>query len=71
VPRAQVGRLVGDECSGLLTAASLNPKAQGASRGVKDATRARNRRITHRGAQSTHASGQVKPGDVNPVSPTR
>jgi hypothetical protein len=37
--------------------------------GAKESTRARNRRKTHRGAQSTYAGGQVKSGDVDPVSP--
>jgi hypothetical protein len=45
--------------------------AQGASRGAKDATRARNRRKTHRGARSTYVGGRVKSGEVDPVSPAR
>jgi hypothetical protein len=57
-------------CS-VLTAASFNPRAQGASRGAKDATRARNRRKTHRGARSTCAGGRVKSVDVDSVPPTR
>jgi hypothetical protein len=57
--------------SGLLTAVEFNPRAQGASRGAKDATRARNQRKTHRGARSTYAGGRVKSGEVNLVSPAR
>jgi hypothetical protein len=57
--------------SGLLTAVEFNPMAQGASRGAKDATRARNRRKTHRGARSTYVGGRVKSGEVDPVSPAR
>jgi hypothetical protein len=34
-------------------------------------TRARNRRITHRGARSTFAGGRVKSGDLDPASPVR
>jgi hypothetical protein len=63
--------LVGGVRSGLLTAVLLNPMAQEASRGVKDATSASNRREAHRGAQSTCTDGRVKSGDVDPVSPTR
>jgi hypothetical protein len=70
-PRAQAGGLVGGVCSGLLTAVEFNPRAQGASRGAKESTRARNRRKTHRGARSTYAGGRVKSGDVDPVSPAR
>jgi hypothetical protein len=58
-------------CSGLLTAVGFNPRAQGASRGAKESTRARNRRKTHRGAQSTYAGDLVKSGDVDPLSPAR
>jgi hypothetical protein len=57
--------------SGLLTAIEFNPRAQGASWGAKDATRARNRRKTHRGAWSTYAGGRVKSGEVDPVSQAR
>jgi hypothetical protein len=70
-PRAQACGLVGGMCSGLLMAVEFNPRAQGASRGAKDATRARNRRKTHRGARSTYAGGRVKSGKVDPVSPAR
>jgi hypothetical protein len=70
-PRAQAGRLVGGVCSGLLTAVEFNPRPQGASRGAKETTRARNRRKTHRGARSTCAGGRVKSGDIDPVSPAR
>jgi hypothetical protein len=49
-------------------AVSFNPTAQEASRGAKDATRARNRRKAHRGARSTCAGGRVKSGDVDPAS---
>jgi hypothetical protein len=49
----------------------FNPRAQGASRGAKETTRARNRKKTHRGARSTYADGQVKSGEVDLVSPTR
>jgi hypothetical protein len=71
VPRAQAGGLVGGVCSGLLTAVEFNPRAQGASRGAKETTRARNRRKTHRAARSTYAGDRVKSGDVDPVSPVR
>jgi hypothetical protein len=50
-------------CFGLLTAVEFNPRAQGASWGAKETTRARNRRKTHRGARSTCAgsrSGEVR-----------
>jgi hypothetical protein len=47
----------------------FNPRAQEASRGAKQSTRARNRRKTHRGARSTYARDLVKSGDVDPVSP--
>jgi hypothetical protein len=49
----------------------FNPRAQGASRGAKESTRARNRRKTHRGARSTFAGGRVKSDDADPVSPAR
>jgi hypothetical protein len=49
----------------------LNPRAQGASRGAKESTRARNQRKTHRGARSTFAGGRVKSGDADQVSPAR
>jgi hypothetical protein len=55
----------------MLTAVEFNPMAQRASRGAKDATRARNRRKTHRGARSTYAGGQVKSDEVDLVSPAR
>jgi hypothetical protein len=58
-------------CSGLLTTVEFNPREQGASRGAKETTRARNRRKTHHGAQSTCAGGRVKSGDVDPISPAR
>lgn len=70
-PRAQAGALVGGVCSGLLTAVDFNPRAQGASQGAKETTRARNRRKTHRGARSTYTGGRVKSGEVDPVSPAR
>jgi hypothetical protein len=57
--------------SGLLTVVGFYPRAQGASRGAKDATRARNRRKTHRGARSTYAGGRVKSGEVDSVPPAR
>jgi hypothetical protein len=49
----------------------FNPRAQEASRGAKESTRARNRRKTHRGARSMYAGGRVKSDDVDPVSPVR
>jgi hypothetical protein len=49
----------------------FNPRAQGASRGAKEAIRARNRRKTHRGARSTCVGGRLKSYDVDPVSPVR
>jgi hypothetical protein len=63
-PRVQAVGLIGGVCSGLLTAIGFYPRAQGASRGAKKSTRARNRRKTHRGARSTYAGGRVKSGDV-------
>jgi hypothetical protein len=41
-PRAQAGELVDGRCSGLTTAALVNPRARGASRCVDESTRARN-----------------------------
>jgi hypothetical protein len=70
-PRAQAGELVGGVCSGLSTVIQVNPRAWGASRGANESTRARNRRITHRGARSTFAGGRVKSGDLDPASPVR
>jgi hypothetical protein len=70
-PRAQTGELIGGVRSGLLTMVEFNPRAQGASWGAKDDTRARNRRKIHRGARSTYACGRVKSGEVDPVSPAR
>jgi hypothetical protein len=70
-PRAQAGGLVGGVCSGLLTVVEFNSIAQGASRGAKEATSARNWRKAHRGARSTCAGGREKSGDVDPVSPAR
>jgi hypothetical protein len=70
-PRAQASGLVGGVCSGLLTTVEFNPRAQGASRGAKETTHARNRRKTHRGARSTCVGGRVKSGDIDPVSPAR
>jgi hypothetical protein len=69
--RRRAGGLVSGVCSGLLTTVGFNPRAQGASRGAKESTRARNRRKTHRGARSTYAGDLVKSGDVDPVSPAR
>jgi hypothetical protein len=70
-PRAQTSELVGGVCSGLSTAIQVNPRARGASWGAKESTRARNRRITHRGARSTLAGGRVKSGDLDLASPAR
>jgi hypothetical protein len=67
----QAGELVGGGCSGLSMAIQFNPRAQGASRGANESTRARNRRITHCGAQSTFTGGRVKSGDLDPASPAR
>jgi hypothetical protein len=52
-------------------AVEFNPRAQEASRGAKESTRARNRRKTHRGARSMYVGGRVKSDDVDPVSPVR
>jgi hypothetical protein len=49
----------------------LNPVAQEALRGAKDATSARNRRKAHRGARSTCVGGRVKFDDVDSVPPVR
>jgi hypothetical protein len=70
-PRAQAGELVSGECSGLTTAIPVNPRARGASQDVKQSTRARNRRMTYRGARSTLAGGRVKSGDRELASPAR
>jgi hypothetical protein len=70
-PHAQAGELVGGGCSGLSMAIQFNPKAWEASRGANESTRARNRRITHRGAWSTCAGSRVKSGDLDPSSPAR
>jgi hypothetical protein len=70
-PRAQAGELVSGGSSGLSTAILVNPRARGASRGATESTRARNRRITHRGARSTFVGGQLKSGDLDLVSPAR
>jgi hypothetical protein len=67
----QAGELIGGGCSGLSMAIQFNPRARGASRGANESTRARNRRITHRGAQSTFAGGRVKSGDLDLVSLAR
>jgi hypothetical protein len=70
-PRAQAGELIGGKCSGLTTAIPVNPRARGASRDVKQSTRARSRRMTYRGARSTLAGGRVKSGDRELASPAR
>jgi hypothetical protein len=70
-PCAQAGELIGGVCSDLSTTIQVNPRAQGASRGAKESTRARNRTITHRGARSTLVGGRVKSGDLDPASPAR
>jgi hypothetical protein len=58
-------------CSGLSTAIQVNPRARGPSRGANELTRARNRRITHRGTRSMFAGGRVKSGDLDPAPPAR
>jgi hypothetical protein len=70
-PRAQAGELVGGECSGLTTVIQVNPRARGASRDVKQSTRARNQRMTYRGAWSTLGGGRVKSGDRELASTRR
>jgi hypothetical protein len=70
-PRAQAGELVGGECCGLTTVISVNPRARGASRDVKQSTRARNRRMTYRGARSTLSGGRAKSSDRELASPAR
>jgi hypothetical protein len=67
----QAVRLVGGMSSGLLMAVGLNQVAQKASRGAKDATGARNRRMAYRGARSTCDGDRLKSGDVDPASPVR
>jgi hypothetical protein len=53
-------------------AIQVNPRARGALRGANESTRARNRRITHRGARSTFTGDRVKSDDLDPVvSPVR
>ena len=49
------------------TAIQVNPRARGASRGAHESTRARNQRITHRGARSTFVGGRVKSSDLDPA----
>jgi hypothetical protein len=61
----QVVGLVGDACSGLLTAVEFNQIARGASLVVKGVVGARNRRVAHRAARSTCDDGRMKSGDVN------
>jgi hypothetical protein len=70
-PHAQAGELVGGECSGLSTVIPVNPRARGASRDVKKSTRARNRRLTYRGARSTLTGGRAKSGDHELASAVR
>jgi hypothetical protein len=70
-PRAQAGELIGGECSGLTTVIPVNPRAWGASRDVKQLTRARNRRMTYRGTRYTLAGGRAKFGDRELASPAR
>jgi hypothetical protein len=70
-PRAQAGELVGGECSCLTTAILVNPRARGASRDVKQSTRARNQRMTYCGARSTLAGGRVKSCDRELASSAR
>jgi hypothetical protein len=70
-PRAQAGELVGGECSGLTTSIPVNPRARGASRDVKQSTRARNQRMAYCGAWSTLAGGRAKSGDRELASPAR
>jgi hypothetical protein len=67
--RAQAVGLVGDACSGLLTAVELNQTAWGASLEVKDDLCARNRSVAHSVAQSSCAGGRAKSGDVNLAPP--
>jgi hypothetical protein len=69
--RAQAGELVGGVCSDLPTAIPVNPRARGASRDVKQSTRARNWRMAYRGARSTLAGGRAKSGDRELASPVR
>jgi hypothetical protein len=70
-PRALAGELIGGECSGLTMVIQVNPRARGASRDVKQSTRARNQRMTHRGARSTLTGGRVKSYDRELASPAR
>jgi hypothetical protein len=63
--------LVGCACSGLLTAVELNQNARGASREVTGAVGTRNRRVAHRAARSTCASGRMKSGDANSAPPAK
>jgi hypothetical protein len=61
-PRAQAGELVGGECSGLTTVIPVNTRAQGASRDIKQSTRARNRRndVPWRSVHACRRSGEVR-----------
>jgi hypothetical protein len=52
-------------------AIQFNPRVWEASRGAKESTRARNRKITHCGARSTFVGGRLKSGDLDLASPTR
>jgi hypothetical protein len=61
--------LIGDACSGLLTAVEFNQIARGASLEVSGVVGAKNQRVAHRVARSTCDSGRMKSGDVNPTPP--
>jgi hypothetical protein len=65
-----VGHVCG-VCSGLLSALELNQSARVASWEVSGVVGARNRRVAHRAAWSTHGGGRMKSGDGNPAPPAK
>jgi hypothetical protein len=69
--RAEAGKLVGGEESGLTRARLVNQKGQRASPEIREGVYARNRRMTHWIARSTHASGRPKSCEDDLGSPVK
>jgi hypothetical protein len=67
-PRAQAGKLVSDEDSGLTTAGKLSPVSRGASREVVGAS---NWKMVYLVARSTRGGGWPKSGEGDPAAPVR
>ena len=67
-PRAQAGKLVSDEDSGLTTAGKLSPVSRGASREVVGAS---NWKMVYLVARSTCGGGRLKSGEGDPAAPVR